>query len=49
VGNLREDYGCPDGSSLYGDPNRSGALWTIFYQATGSNNLVQVAILKSYT
>jgi len=48
VDGLRESYGCP-GGSLYGDPNRSSPIWTIWYQAAGSNSLVQINVLKSYT
>lgn len=48
VGNMRLNYGCPNGE-LFGDPDQSTPLWTIYYQANGSNDLVKVGIVSAYT
>jgi len=48
LGTRRLNYVCPQGV-IYGDPDRSSQPWTVFYQAKGSNNLVQVAVRVAYT
>jgi len=49
VDGLTNNYQCPNLGQLYGDPDRSTAAWTIFYQAPGSSDLMKVDILKSYS
>jgi hypothetical protein len=48
LGTRRLNYVCPQGV-IYGDPDRSAQPWTVFYQAKGSNNLVQMAVRVAYT
>ncbi len=48
LGGRRLNYVCPQGV-IYGDPDRGSQPWTDFYQAKGSNNLVQVAVKVAYT
>ena len=48
LGTRRLNYVCPHGV-IYGDTDRNSQPWTIFYQAEGSNNLVQVAVRVAYT
>jgi hypothetical protein len=36
-GDLRLNYVCPDGTSLWGEPNRSRAVWTILASPSGTN------------
>lgn len=48
LGGMRLNYGCPKGV-IYGDPDRSLPVWTVFYQANGSNDLVRVDVQVAYS
>jgi len=48
VDNLRLNYFCSDGGSLYGDPDTSTATWTIRHQAKNAPNLEVVEIAAAY-
>lgn len=43
VAGLRLNYACPRGF-VFGDPNRSGELWRVFFQEEGSDSLVEVEV-----
>ncbi|MFF3593807.1 serine/threonine-protein kinase [Streptomyces sp. NPDC002387] len=44
----RLNYGCDNGGSLYGYPNKTPALWTISYSAPSSGASVSTPITKVY-
>lgn len=44
---MRLNYHCNSGSA-FGDVDRSQAVWRVFYQAKGSNELPQVPIATAY-
>ena len=46
--NMRLNYSCGEGV-VYGDPNRDNPVWTVLYQATGSNDLVPVGVGVAYS
>jgi hypothetical protein len=48
LGDLRANYGCPNGI-VYGDADRSQAIWTVYYQANGSSQLVRVGVRVAYS
>lgn len=46
--NMRLNYSCPQGV-VYGDPDHSTSVWSVMYQASGSNNLIQVGVRVAYS
>lgn len=48
LGTMRLNYVCSRGV-IYGDPDRSSPVWTMFYQATGSNDLVKTDVRVAYS
>jgi hypothetical protein len=42
-------YGCEKGGVLVGSPNRSAALWTIYFAPKGSRRLTRVAISDAWS
>ncbi|MEU1596052.1 serine/threonine-protein kinase [Streptomyces sp. NPDC005708] len=44
----RLNYGCDNGGSLYGNPNKTAALWTISYSAPNSGASVSTPITTVY-
>ncbi|MFG3480106.1 serine/threonine-protein kinase [Streptomyces sp. NPDC047980] len=41
-------YGCEEGGHLYGEPDKSNALWTISYRAEGAGASVSTPIAHAY-
>jgi hypothetical protein len=49
VAGQRLNYSCGDGSSLYGQPDRSAGQWTILRATNDSAEQTPMAITKAWT
>lgn len=45
---MTQTFGCRDGASLFGSPQRDESIWTIFYQAKSGSSLTPAPIAKVY-
>jgi len=48
VDGMTQTFGCRDGASLFGSPQRDESIWTIFYQAKSGSSLTPASIAKVY-